>query len=204
MLRAVHYFSGIVLTVFVGLHLLNHLVAIFGESYHIETMNVLRGVYRHLFVETVLLTVIFVQIISGLKLYQENRKTASSFFEKLHIWTGLYMSFFFVFHVSAILFGRLVLDLDTNFYFGATGINTFPFTLFFVVYYWLAIFSFFGHIAAIHQKKMRKNIAGLTPMEQSKIIIAIGLLLPILIFYGQTNGFQGVEIPKEYYSIIGR
>jgi hypothetical protein len=99
--------------------------------------------------------------------------------------------------------GRLILKLDTNFYFGVAGLNTFPFNLFFIPYYGLAIFSFFGHIAAIHRKKMKISILGVSPIYQSKIILITSFLLIILIFYGLTNHFRGMAIPKEYKVLVG-
>lgn len=204
MYKNLHYASGIILSIFIGLHLFNHVYSIFGAEAHIAMMDNLRLFYRNLFVETILLTAVLVQIISGWKLFRECRKTAVSFFEKLHIWTGLYLAFFFIFHLSAVLGGRLVLGLDTNFYFGVAGLNTFPFNLFFVPYYGGAIFSFFGHIAAIHHKKMKKDVFGLTPVEQSKAILVLGAVLTLVIFYGLTNGFQGVEVPPAYHVLIGK
>jgi hypothetical protein len=112
-------------------------------------------VYRNVFIETLLLAAVLVQIITGLWLFNKGRKWASTFFEKLQIWSGLYLAIFFLIHLSAVLGGRWVLHLDTNFYFGVSGLNTFPFNLFFIPYYGLAVMSFFGHIAAIHQRKMR-------------------------------------------------
>ncbi|MFO0355947.1 MAG: hypothetical protein ACK50A_03260 [Sphingobacteriaceae bacterium] len=203
-MRQVHFISGLTITFFVGLHLFNHGCSIFGADKHIEIMNILRQFYRNIFVETILLLAVLVQIISGLKLFKINRKIANSNFEKLHIWTGLYLAIFFVIHLSAVLGGRLFLHLDTNFYFGVAGLNSFPFNLFFIPYYGLAILSFFGHIASIHNKKMKTNILSLTPKEQAKAIIVFGLILTISIFYGLTNHFQGVEIPSEYNILIGK
>ena len=147
---------------------------------------------------------ILVQIISGLKLFNLNRKTASTFFEKLQIWTGLYLAIFFIIHLSAVLGGRYFLHLDTNFYFGVAGLNTFPLSLFFVPYYGLAIISFFGHVASIHHKKMKLTIFGWTPYTQSVAILAFGIIFTIFIFYGLTNHFNGVSIPKEYDVLIGK
>ena len=45
---------------------------------------------------------------------------------------------------------------------------------------------------------------GLTPDKQSKIILAFGLMLTFVIFYGLTNHFRGVTIPKEYEILIGK
>ncbi len=202
--KKIHYISGLTITIFIGLHLFNHLCSIFGTEKHIEIMNTLRLFYRNVFIETILLIAVLVQIISGLKLFKANRKIAKTNFEKLHIWTGLYLAVFFIIHLSAVLGGRYLLHLDTNFYFGVAGLNNFPTNLFFIPYYALAIFSFFGHIAAIHNKKMRQNIFGLTPKGQSKFILALGFALTFIILYGLTNHFQGVKIPTEYNVLIGK
>jgi hypothetical protein len=202
--KKIHYISGLTITIFVGLHLFNHFCSIFGAEKHIEVMNTLRIFYRNIFVESILLISVFVQIVSGLKLFITSKKTAISNFDKLHIWSGLYLAIFFVIHLSAVLGGRLFLHLDTNFYFGVAGLNTFPLNLFFIPYYGLAIFSFFGHIASIHNKKMKKNAFDLTPYKQSIIILSLGLIMTIIIFYGLTNHFKGVTIPKEYEVLIGK
>ena len=204
LIKKLHYISGLTITIFVGMHLFNHVWSILGAKAHIELMNIFRLFYRNIFIEIILLTAVLIQIISGIKLFIINRKIAISNFEKLHIWSGMYLALFFVIHLSAVLGGRFILKLDTNFYFGVAGLNTFPFNLFFVPYYGLAIISFFGHIAAIHAKKMQISILGLTAQQQSITILVFGIALTLLIFYGLTNGFKGVEIPKEYGILIGK
>lgn len=203
-LKKIHYVSGLTITVFVGLHLFNHIWSILGADKHIQMMNALRLFYRNIFVETILLSAVLVQIISGLRLFKTNRKIVTANFEKLHIWTGLYLAIFFIIHLSAVLGGRLFLHLDTNFYFGVAGLNSFPFNLFFIPYYGLAILSFFGHIASIHSRKMQQTIFGLTPNRQSTAILILGFFFTIVIFYGLTNHFNGVIIPKEYNILIGK
>ena len=203
-IKKIHYVSGLTITIFIGLHLFNHICSIFGADKHIEIMNILRYFYRNIFVETILLIAVLVQIISGLKLFKTHRKTATSQFERLHIWTGIYLAVFFIIHLSAVLGGRLFLHLDTNFYFGVAGLNSFPLNLFFIPYYGFAIISFFGHIASIHNKKMKQVIFGLTPNGQSKAILILGFGSTLIIFYGLTNHFQGVTIPSEYNILIGK
>ena len=200
----IHYISGLTITIFIGLHLFNHFCSIFGADKHIEIMNLLRHFYRNIFVETILLLAVFVQIISGLKLFRTNQKIATSQFDKLHIWTGLYLAIFFIIHLSAVFVGRFFLQLDTNFYFGVAGLNSFPSNLFFIPYYGFAIFSFFRHCAAIHNKKMKSDLLNLTPKQQAKAILIFGLILTITIFYGLTNQFNGVKIPKDYEVLIGK
>ena len=69
-IKNLHYISGLTITIFVVLHLFNHVVSIFGAQDHIETMNTLRIFYRNIFVETILLSAVLLQIISGLKLFR--------------------------------------------------------------------------------------------------------------------------------------
>jgi hypothetical protein len=90
------------------------------------------------------------------------------------------------------------LGLDTNFYFGVAGLNTFPFSLFFIPYYSLAIISFFAHAASIHSKKMKQSVGGIAPTGQAIIILISGFALTIFILYGLTNHFNGQAIPTEY------
>lgn len=202
--RTIHYFSGLFIAAFVALHLVNHAFSLWGAARHIEVMTSLRVLYRHPFFETILLLAIAVQIYSGLTLFRANRRMAKTFFERVHIWTGLYLAGFFIIHLSAVFAGRLLLHLDTNFYFGVAGLNYFPANLFFIPYYSLAMISFWGHLAAIHSKKMTHPILGLAPARQSKLILAVGVCVSLAIVYGLTNQFTGVEIPAEYNVLIGR
>lgn len=203
-MRRIHYISGIILALFIGLHLVNHILSLAGPQAHIDFMTALRVVYRNVFVETVLLLVVLLQIVSGIRLYLQKRKTAFTFFEKVHLWSGLYMAVFFVFHVTAVLMGRYFLNLDTNIYFGVAGLNIFPFNLYFVPYYGLAILSFWGHIAAVHVQRMQHSLWGLGPLAQGKVIVAFGILWLMFTFGGLTNFFQGLEIPAIYHLLLGK
>ncbi|MCU0326793.1 MAG: hypothetical protein MUF45_16360 [Spirosomaceae bacterium] len=203
-MKKLHFISGLTITVFVGLHLFNHCFSILGAAKHIEVMNSLRGIYRNIFVESILLSAVATQIYSGLLLFKTKRHTSNTFFEKLQISTGLYLAIFFVIHLSAVLSGRFILTLDTNIYFGVAGLNTFPFNLFFIPYYFLAVFSFFGHVSAIHHQRMNKPILGLSPHKQSIFILTTGVFFATFLIYGLTNRFQSFQIPSDYNILIGK
>jgi hypothetical protein len=100
--RKLHYMSGLIISIFIGLHLFNHVYGILGAEKHIYMMNVMRLFYRNIFVETILLTSVFIQVVSGLRLFRTKRHTAISGFDKLHIWTGLYLAAFLIIHLSAV------------------------------------------------------------------------------------------------------
>ncbi len=93
--KRIHYLSGIILSVFIAMHLLNHLYSIFGVEKHISLMNNLRFIYRNTFVETILLAAVVTQMITGVTLFLKRKATVNTFFEKLQIWSGLYLSAFF-------------------------------------------------------------------------------------------------------------
>ncbi|MCU0385988.1 MAG: hypothetical protein MUE38_08155 [Flavihumibacter sp.] len=203
-IKQIHFFSGVVLACFIGIHLFNHFISIFGIQRHIELMDSLRKIYRHPFVEMILLVSVVVQIRSGLQLVRRKGSRNAGFFDKLHLYSGLYLAIFLVIHVSAVLVGRFYLKLDTNFYFGAAGINSFPVNLFFIPYYALAVLSFFGHLAAVHSKKMNQPILSLSPAHQAKGILILGAVVTLLLFYGLTNQFSSIELPEEYRILTGQ
>lgn len=196
-MRKIHYISGSIISLFIILHLVNHLFALESDLKHIEIMNFIRPIYRNLISESFLILAIIIQIFSGIKFFFALKKSMY-LFDKIQRYSGLYLALFFLIHLSAIGVCRWVLKLDSNFYFGAAGINTFPYLLFFIPYYFLAIFSFFGHIASIHYKKMKKNIFHLNPHKQAVIILIIGFFISFLCIYGLSNHFKGYEIPEVY------
>lgn len=202
-MKRVHYFSGLFITAFIGLHLFNHLMALGGPERHISIMESLRLVYRNPVVELILLLAVIVQVISGIRLMVKRWRKSTSFFERLQVWSGLYMAIFLLFHVTAVCVGRMVLDLDTNIYFGAAGLNAFPACLFFIPYYSLAILAFFGHVAAIHALKMKNRLGDLRAKRQGKVVLVVGIIVAVLCFYGLTNGFTGMDIPSEYGVLTG-
>lgn len=197
-LKKLHYFSGMVMAIFIGMHLANHLAALASPETHIRWMESLRQIYRNPVGETMLLLAVGIQIFTGLKLWRKLRKHSPSGFQKLQIYSGLYLSFFLLFHVGAVLSGRFVFGQDTNFWFGAAGLNQFPLNLFFIPYYSLAIFSVFGHIAAIHSQKMKYKTFGLSPEKQALGIFLAGIIIVFLVLRGMTNGFSGFEIPAGF------
>jgi len=196
-IKKIHYISGLTVTIFIVFDLFNHVCSIFGAEKHIEVMNTLRVFYRNGFIESILLLFIFLQVTSGIKLVIKNRSSAGSFFEKLHIWSSLYLEIFLVIHFSAVLAGSYLLQLETNFSFGVAGLNTFPFNIFFLPYYGFAIISFLGYIASVFSKKMNHSFLGLTVIGQSRVMFILGICPTIMIFYGLTDNFEGVKISKK-------
>jgi succinate dehydrogenase/fumarate reductase cytochrome b subunit len=200
MIKSIHYFSGILITVFILVHLLNHLLVLHSEALHITFMQSARKIYRHPAVETILLTAVLTQIISGIRLVVITWGTSLELFDWLHILSGLYLALFLIVHVTAVLIGRYKLHLDTNLYYGAGVMNVHPQKLIFIPYYALAILSFFTHIASIHRIKMKELLPIETVEQHSWIIIGTGILITFLII----GRMSKIDLPKEFKNSSGK
>ncbi len=192
LMRKLHYASGITLSLFIAIHLFNHLTALWGPDMHIQFMDKLRMLYRNVLVEGILLLCVLFQIVTGLTLVFT--KKAQSLAEKIQIYSGFYLSFFLIVHVSAVLFGRYT-GLDTNFYFASTGMNYSPFLFFFIPYYFLAVVSISLHVSALHYIKTGSR-------TQAYGIAIIGIITSVLIILAFTNYFKGQASPQQYQNFL--
>jgi hypothetical protein len=149
-LKKLHHVSGIVIASFLLLHLTNHLFALGGAALHIVVMNLFRHVYRFLPVEILLLICVIFQVISGVTLVFKKGFLKQPLYVIIQIASGLYLSFFMIYHVRAVLLGRYQWHVDTDFYFAAGVANNYPSKLFFIPYYTLSLVCVFAHIACAH------------------------------------------------------
>ncbi|TGE25033.1 hypothetical protein E5K00_07495 [Hymenobacter aquaticus] len=204
-LTTTHYWTGLLLTVFILAHLANHLVALSGIPAHLAVMNALRVGYRHPVVEAVLLLATGLQVVSGVRLYgQARRQPGPSAARRLQIFSGLYLAFFLLAHTGAVLSGRVWFGLDTNFYFAAAGLNTFPFSLFFVPYYFLAVTAVFLHLAALHYQKASSIFGPRRARRHAWGIGGLGVVVALLILFAFTNHLRGLPIPARYLRTLGK
>ena len=127
------------------------------------------------------------QIISGINLVVSKWDKTEDYFDRIHIGSGLYLAFFLVFHVTAVMLGRYKLKIDTNLYYGAGVMNMWPHKLFFIPYYSLAILSFFFHVACVHRMKMEKYVDLPVATKQSFIIMGVGILVTAAIIIKMSN-----------------
>ena len=195
MLRTTHRVSAVFLSIFIFIHLLNHTYAVIGTAEHIAFMEAYRSIYRMLIIEAVLMMAVLTQVVTGVMLIKKGSGKRFGFFEKLQAYSGGYLAFFLIVHTSAVLFGRLVPELDTNFYFGAAGMHFEPYHFFFLPYYFLAIVAFTNHLACA----VFFNAGG---SKSGKVagfsMIAGGFLLAFIIITAFAGGFYEIEIPAEY------
>lgn len=187
MIKAIHYYSGITIALFIGVHLLNHLLILHSADLHIRFMQKARKVYRHPIAEGLLLTAVLVQILSGLFLVTRKWAKAEDWFDRAQLVSGIYLSLFLANHLRAVMTGRHKLHMDTNLYYGAGVMNVWPQKLFFIPYYALAILSVSVHVACVHRIKMAAFVPKAAAEQQAIGIMLLGCLATLLIIFKMSH-----------------
>lgn len=200
-LQKIHRMSAIGIGIFTFAHLFNHLLAAHSIKLHIEVMNLLRVIYYYPIIEVLLVISIVIQAFTGIQLYRKNRKHLHSRIAKLQAYSGLYLAFFLIAHTTATIGGNWFFQIDTNFYFAATTVNLFPYILFFVPYYFLAVTSFFTHIACGLSKYIAKNYDLKTAQRFVYASMALGAITAMVILLAFSGMLYEFELPEVYKNL---
>lgn len=187
---------------FALLHVANHLAALCGVDAHISLMNLLRVVYRQPLIEALLLFGVTVQVVSGLGLVRRSWASIVGPVARLQAVSGVYLALFLLIHVSAVLVGRSVLGLNTNFYFAAAGFHVAPFAWFFAPYYSLAILALFAHVGCALYWQLRTSGPERARMCLAGAVIA-GAVASLAITLSLAGKLQPVNVPAEYTAPYG-
>ena len=196
-LRTLHRSSAMLIGLFAVAHITNHLVSLVGVPSHIAFMEVARHVYRQPFVEGLLLLCVTFQVGSGLWFVLRGWRQRSGTVAWLQALSGAYLAFFLAVHVGAVLYGRAVLNLDTNFYFAAAGMHVPPNGLFFAPYYFMAVLAMFTHLACAAYW----NFGYPTKKHPALFIgppMLVGAGISLLIVLSLAGKLQAVDVPAQY------
>jgi succinate dehydrogenase/fumarate reductase cytochrome b subunit len=199
--RRLHRITAAAVAAYVLIHLVNHLVALRGIEAHIVFMRALRQVSRVPAVETLLLLGVAVQAGSGLWMLLRRvraRIPRQLLFERLQLWSGAYLAFFLLVHVVSVLSGRAALGLDTNFYFAAAGLQIWPYPLFFLPYYGLAVAALFVHLACALRRRLPASIPLVARDRAAWGTMMLGVVLAVLIVAAFSGVFHPVDLPPAY------
>ncbi|BDS15526.1 hypothetical protein [Aureispira anguillae] len=200
-MKKIHQISGIVLSLFVSLHFCNHLMALSSVQMHIDWMNRFRLIYQNPFIEPFLLFAILAQIVSGIQLVRNRGWRQVDIYNKIQVYSGIYLGFFLLMHTSATLVGRFLLLVDTNFYYAAMVVNIKPIAFFYVPYYMLGTLSFFAHIACVLRLKSMRSNGRKKASRLANGIMVLGLVVTLLIIFAFT--YQ-ITLPQEYVDLVNR
>lgn len=198
MLHKLHRASAFIIGTYVAVHLFNHGLALRSVEAHVQFMESFRHIYRNPFVEALLLACAAFQVGSGIYFIKNRWGQRHGFFERAQVLSGSYLAFFLLVHVGAVLFGRAVLNLDTNFYYAAAGMHVPPFQYYFVPYYFLAVVAIFGHIACAAHWFTRENLSEVSRNYFGYVIIVVGALASTLIVAAFAGAYYDIRVPQEY------
>ena len=145
-LRGLHLASGLLIALFVVLHIGNHLAMFAGQAAHIAVMESLRPFYHNLVAETLLMLALAFQLSTGFAMIWRTRGERRAGLARWQAISGVVLALFILNHVGAVWGGRLLLGLDTNYHFAAAGMHA-GYAGFFVPYYFLGVTALFVHAA---------------------------------------------------------
>lgn len=149
LLRRLHGLSAVLLLIFLAFHLANHLAGIAGLETHGRLLAAGRAVYRHGWIEPLLLGLVAWQAASGLTMAIRGWRTRRGAIAWAQAISGIYIALFLLIHSSAVIIGRID-GLDTDLRFAAGGMHGAG-AWFFVPYYFLAVIALAIHVGcAIH------------------------------------------------------
>ncbi|MET7258064.1 hypothetical protein [Dyadobacter fermentans] len=198
-LKQLHRISGIIIAVFLVLHLSNHLFALGGPALHIAVMKYFRMVYRFPPVEAMLLLCVTMQIISGLRLVFTKGFRKQPLYVIAQAVSGIYLSLFLINHVRAVLLARYEWHVETDFYFASGVAVHYPEKLFFIPYYTLSVLCAFTHIACAHYARWMELAAVSIPAgteirfkKEAFWILGTGLVVTALIMGSLTGLFYSL------------
>lgn len=178
-------FHGVAAAVFIlgflGMHLGNHLAALWGAEAHIAIMETLRTWYRHEWIEYLLLASAGFLVLSGFYMAQKRIRTGGDTLRMLQTATGSYLGFFIVTHVLAVLSSRQA-GIDTNWYFAVSdkGLIWGPNIL--LPYYALSVVFVFVHVGlGIRQVVLAHKYQESRAKQLFKAVSALGMGVSVAI-----------------------
>jgi hypothetical protein len=201
-LRKLHGLSALLILVFLCVHVANHLAGVSGIDTHLAFMRSARLVYRSPAVEILLLLAVVFQIYSGIIFVVRGWKQRHGFLPWLQAGSGAYLAFFFLNHVGAILYGRTILQLDTNFYFAAAGFYVSPFQFFFAPYYFLGVLALFTHLGCALYWLLETKSQTIRIFAVS-LSFTVGFAISLLIVLSLSGVFHHVQVPPKYKATYG-
>ncbi len=173
----VHRITGLLILIFVALHLAVHLTALAGISSHNKYLSFVQVLYRSPAIEPLLLAAFLLQIGIGLRFAMSRwLSTRGDRWGRLQLVSGLYLAFFVINHTGAALYARYAAELETDF-FWASGVLMHPLLRwYFYPYYALAILAVFTH-ASVAVWYRTQSATGVRLVMLSGVAIAALILL---------------------------
>ena len=161
-------------------------------------MEAFRAVYRNRVVEIILLSCVASQVASGLTFVRRRWRDRRQGLDLLQLGSGLYLSFFLLVHVGAVLAGRMRFGLDTNFYYAAAGMHVLPYRYFFLPYYFLAVLAIGVHLARALRWLAQDRLSAPAMRAATTLLSLGGLAAATLIVAAFSGALYHIAVPARY------
>lgn len=199
-LRGLHRLSAILIGVFLLLHMANHLAGLSGQEAHMTFMAKARAFYRHPAIEIPLIGLLLWQVGSGLRMLVRGWAKRRGAVAWLQAISGGYLAFFLLNHVGAVVAGRTLLGLDTDFRFAAAGFFASPWQWFFAPYYFLGVVSLFVHVGCAVYWNV--DWSGRTVLLSG--ISLLGAAFATSLVLALSGTLYPVDVPANYLATYGQ
>lgn len=189
--KQAHRNLALFILVFVAVHFATHFMSLAGVETHTEAIGIARLFYQFPVIEIALVLALAAQVALGFKLLQTiAKRKRKGFWHWVQFSSAAYLAFFITLHTTAALTTRLVVGLDTNFYWAAGTLGLEPLRYGFTPYYILAVTAVFSHVLAALQ--FRK------PQQWHMAALVLGPLAGISFVLGYGGYLEDVALPLEY------
>ena len=196
-MERLHKVSAAVVFAFLCLHFGNHFIGLEGRDAHVQFMDAARLVYRHPIIELAVVLAFVLQIITGVALARVIWRDKKDIIHQLQAASGLTLALFLLIHFATIAYGRMVLNLDTNFYFAAASLMTPGWKYAFYGIYGAGIFALFVHMGCIAYdifKKTNKPVGYVFLVG----ITGLGVYVTWLLLMMYSGQLYPVNLPDAY------
>lgn len=151
-LRVAHGSAGLLVALFIGFHLFNHLFSLAGEESHARLMDWGRQFYRAPVVEALLVAALLFQVVSGLRLAWQWSARGGDFQRLFQLASGVFLAVFILGHLNAVfVFARTWAGIETDWAFATgapTGLIMDPWSIRLLPHYALGVFFILAHLVS--------------------------------------------------------
>ncbi|MGZ3304558.1 MAG: hypothetical protein ACXU8U_01755 [Asticcacaulis sp.] len=196
-MERLHKVSAAIVFAFLCLHFANHLIGLEGLDAHRQFMDAARLVYRHPVVEMAVALAFVIRIITGMALSRTIWRERKDWVHQLQALSGTVLMVFILMHAASLAYARMVLNLDTDFYFAAATLKAPGWLYLFYGLYGLGVFALFVHMGCIAYDIFKKTnkpvgyafLAGIT---------GLGGYVTWLLLLMYSGHLYGVTLPDAY------
>ncbi|MFU7529157.1 hypothetical protein [Qipengyuania sp. ASV99] len=179
------------LLIFIVLHFASHFAAIGSIAGQSATRRATGLIYQFPLIEAGLIAGLAAQIALGITLLRRiARRKRKGAWHWLQFASGAYLAIFIVNHTASAVITRLIIGLDTNFYWPAGTLLLAPLKYGFAPYYVLAVTSLCSHLlTALHFRR---------PARWHAFALMLGPIAGCAIVAAYAGMLYPIELPREY------